>query len=188
MFRIAFDPHKVIKNGLYFPPEIQRRQAPDRHQFLSNAEPAMPTRSVATEKQREFFNKLRGLDLVFSAKAESDIWSVNLHGRFELFEVDWTGMPLGNQGPRETMISRIMSADEVQSRRREPPVHVHVDWTRIRWATLVVADLPLIEKDRSIILSELQPRAPTKAIPVLRFYTTGSDIDTLLPLDQSIAI
>jgi len=142
----------------------------------------MPARIVASEAQRTFFEKLTSISLVLGAKPSSDAWSVNLHGKFVLYDKDWSSKT--DKDPRETLLAiRDPNGAVPTTSSGEPLAHLHVVWTKVRWAKLELQELPLIGTDRAIGFYAHRDQPRTFA-----FYCTSSDVDAVLLLDEWVDI
>jgi hypothetical protein len=108
----------------------------------------MPTRTVASLRQRELFAKLAGVPVVVGAKSATDQWSVNLHGTVVLYDKDWSAKT--DKDPQETLLA-IRDDDGVPlTSSGEPRFHLHVDWREVRWARLEEQELRLIGLNRAV--------------------------------------
>jgi hypothetical protein len=115
----------------------------------------MPRRIPASEKQRDFFAGLsRAPHLILSMRErpESDAASVNAHGRFQLLDVAWPGSADAHNGERETLLAFAPRASFDMADTGEPLVHLHVDWSLIRYAWIGTRPPTLIGTNKEVVL------------------------------------
>jgi hypothetical protein len=115
----------------------------------------MAERVPASERQRDFFAYLaRAPELVLSMRerSENDAASVNAHGRFQLLDRLWPGSADARNHERETLVAFSTGQSVGMSDTDEPLVHLHVDWSRIRFAWMGGRPRTLIGTDKEIVL------------------------------------
>ena len=137
----------------------------------------MPIRTVASSTQRALFERLSAVPFVLGAKPENDYWSVNLHGRFVLYDKDWSAKT--QDSPHETLLA--MRAEDAVSLTLsgEPLVHLHIDWGQIRWARFQVQALPLIGTDRVVAFYAKQ-----EITRIFALYCLDKDVQGVMKLDE----
>src|SRR5262245_31357411 len=104
----------------------------------------MPERTVASERQRQFFAAIAKVNLLVFAMRErpsNDAASVNAHDRFILFDKYWTN---ADDKKHETMIAFCPQNSIEFTNTTEPLVHVHVDWRQLKWAGIRQRPMTLI--------------------------------------------
>lgn len=115
----------------------------------------MANRNPASEKQRDFFAFVaRASHLVLSMRerSEHDAASVNAHGRFQLLDKLWPGSEDARNHERETLLAFAHGATLEMADSDEPLVHLHVDWSQIRFAWMGDRPRTLIGTDKEIVL------------------------------------
>jgi hypothetical protein len=114
----------------------------------------MANRNPASEKQRDFFAFLaRAPHLVLSMRerSEHDAASVNAHGRFQLLDRLWPGSEDVQNHDRETLLAFAAGSTLEMADTDEPVVHLHVDWSRIKFAWMGERPKTLIGTDKEIV-------------------------------------
>jgi hypothetical protein len=129
----------------------------------------MPIRIPASDKQRDFFDSISQMNaLVLSMidRPDNHIAAVNAHGRFVLFDKYWPGSQDSENSAQETLLAFAPLTNLVFADTGEPLVHVHIDWSAIRFAWIGPRPTTLIGTDKEIVLC----REPDKASRVLWFH------------------
>lgn len=122
----------------------------------------MPLRNPASERQRDFFALLaRAPHLVLSmpAAGAGDAASVNAHGRFQLLDLLWPGAEDLRNHDRETLVAFSSDSTVQMSETNEPLVHLHVDWSQVRFAWIGARPMTLIGTDKEIVLCTQQDKS-----------------------------
>ncbi len=107
----------------------------------------MPQRSIAQDKQREFFTDLSHMDAMALTTKNGDSCALNIHGSFELFDKHWQTK---DDSPNETMLALKQNTPTPPT--SEPAVHVHINWQEVKWARIQPRHLKLINTDYEIVL------------------------------------
>jgi len=129
----------------------------------------MPTRIPASRKQRDFFSSVSQMEeLVLSMidRPDDHVAAVNAHGRFVLFDKYWPGSEDPVNSAQETLIAFTPATTLELANTGEPLVHVHVDWSTIRYAWIGSRPATLIGTDKEIVLC----KEPDKASRVVWFH------------------
>ena len=108
----------------------------------------MPHRTVANNRQREFFADIAKLDRIALTTKNTDALSINIHGSFTLFDKHWSKVSDNNN---ETMLA--LKEEGLENTNREPAVHFHIDWRTIKWACIQPRHLELINTDYEIVFT-----------------------------------
>lgn len=112
----------------------------------------MPKRTIATDRQRELFaaiSEVRHLVLGVKDRTEGEPISLNAHGRFYLFDKYW---PNATEDRHETLLAYSPDGTLALTPSSEPLVHLHVDWTCIRYGLVRERERTLIGADKEIVL------------------------------------
>jgi hypothetical protein len=115
----------------------------------------MPQRNPASEKQRDFFASLANapnLILSMRERPEQDAASMNAHGRFQLLDKLWPGSADPHNHERETLLAFHSGPELEMADTGEPLVHLHVDWSAIRYAWIGSRAPTLIGTDKEVVL------------------------------------
>jgi hypothetical protein len=115
----------------------------------------MANRNPASETQRDFFAFLAlapHLILSMRESPEGDAASVNAHGRFQLMDKSWPGSEDPQNHARETLLAFSTGAAVDMGDTDEPLVHLHVDWSLIRFAWIGERKPTLIGTDKEVVL------------------------------------
>ena len=121
----------------------------------------MPKRNPASETQRNFFASIaRAPQLILSLRErpENDAASVNAHGRFQLLDKLWPGTEDAQNHERETLLAFSPNANVEMADTDEPLVHVHVDWSCVRYAWIGARPSTLIGTDKEVVLCRDQDK------------------------------
>ena len=109
---------------------------------------------IASQKQKAFFSELEALpDLVLGLK-HAEACSVNVHTRFRLWDKAWP------DGHNETLLAFIFGDAEEPPMTRsdsEPLVHVHVDWSNVKYCVVGDRTLPKIETTKELVFIGTPP-------------------------------
>lgn len=115
----------------------------------------MPRRNPASETQRDFFAGLaQAAHLVLSMRErpDNDAASVNAHGRFRLLDKLWPGSDDDRNHERETLLAFSRDSGIDMADTGEPVVHLHVDWSAIRFVWIGARPATLIGTDKEVVL------------------------------------
>ena len=115
----------------------------------------MPLRVPASPKQRRFFQSISRLDnliLSMANRGTEHSAAVNAHGRFVLFDLYWPDSEDAANHPQETVLAFAPMASLTLADTGEPSVHVHVDWSAVRFAWIGRRPTTLIGTDKEIVL------------------------------------
>lgn len=115
----------------------------------------MANRNPASEKQRDFFGFLALAPHLILSMRESpnvDAASVNAHGRFQLLDKIWPGSEDAKNHERETILAFSKGSDVEMGDTDEPLVHLHVDWSLVRYAWIGERKTTLIGTDKEVVL------------------------------------
>jgi hypothetical protein len=115
----------------------------------------MANRNPASETQRDFFAFLALAPHLILSMRESpagDAASVNAHGRFQLLDKSWPGSEDPQNHDRETLLAFSTGGVIDMSDTDEPVVHLHVDWSLIRFAWIGARKPTLIGTDKEVVL------------------------------------
>jgi hypothetical protein len=115
----------------------------------------MANRNPASETQRDFFAFLAcapHLILSMRERADRDAASVNAHGRFQLLDKVWPGSGDAQNFERETLLAFSTHSVVDMADTDEPVVHLHVDWSLIRFAWIGDRAPTLIGTDKEVVL------------------------------------
>ena len=122
----------------------------------------MPIRVPASPKQRELFSAVAQADnMVLSMldRPRDHVAAVNAHGRFVLIDKHWPGAEDGQNFAQETLIAVSMGNQLTFADTGEPSVHVHADWSAIRYAWIGSRPTTLIGTDKEIVFCTERDKA-----------------------------
>ncbi|HEX9252463.1 MAG TPA: hypothetical protein VF870_09485 [Ignavibacteriaceae bacterium] len=106
----------------------------------------MPLRTTANNRQRKFFNDLFSIDELVLTIKNGETCSMNAHGSFELFDKHWDGI---EYQPYETMIA--LKENKPAKICSEPSVHFHINWLEVKYVSIRLRRLELINTDYEIV-------------------------------------
>lgn len=115
----------------------------------------MPKRIPASERQRDLFAALAQaphLVLSMRERPQDDAAAINAHGRFQLLDKVWPGSEDLENHDRETLLAFSSRAAIEMADTDEPLVHLHVDWSSIRFAWIGARAPTLIGTDKEVVL------------------------------------
>jgi hypothetical protein len=122
----------------------------------------MPNRNPPSERQRQFLAYLaRSRELVLSMRdrSEADAAAVNAHGKFALIDMTWPDSADDTNHDWESLLAMSRGGRIDMADTDEPVVHVHVDWSAIRFAWIGARPRTLIGTDKEVVFCREKDKA-----------------------------